>query len=81
MLKVAVNAAIKFHKARLDEVEMTVICHLMALRKGNQPCFWLNPTLFLAATLFPDNVHIQASINSLFESLREHYEENYEGNY
>lgn len=65
MLRVAVNAAVKFHKARLDEAEMTVICHLMALRK--------------AVSLFPDNVHIQTAINALFESLREHYEENYEG--
>jgi hypothetical protein len=64
VLKVAVNAAVKFHRARLDEAEMTVICHLMALRK--------------ASILFPDNVHIQANINALFESLREHYEENYE---
>ncbi|KAI6189168.1 Nuclear receptor domain-containing protein [Aphelenchoides besseyi] len=63
-LKTAVNAAIKFSKARLDEAEMTVICHLMALRK--------------AQTLFPENTNIQLSINLLFENLREHYEENYE---
>ncbi|KAI6229373.1 Nuclear receptor domain-containing protein [Aphelenchoides besseyi] len=63
-LETAVNAAIKFSKARLDEAEMTVICHLMALRK--------------AQTLFPENTNIQLSINLLFENLREHYEENYE---
>ncbi|KAI6170091.1 Nuclear receptor domain-containing protein [Aphelenchoides besseyi] len=59
-----VNAAIKLHKARLDDTEFAVMSQMMTLK--------------MATRIFPDNENLRRYMNILFETMRHHYESNFD---
>ncbi|CAD5213934.1 unnamed protein product [Bursaphelenchus xylophilus] len=57
-------AAKKLHMARLDDTELSVMLHIMAVK--------------MAIRAFPENSQLNPHLNNVFEGLRSHYEANFD---